>query len=354
MASRRLTSTVVPSASQSEATVNNLEPQRNYYVRVSTSNGSEWVRSELFAFITECLPYEATGPTHVAGSSISDTSVRVSWQPGNGNRWYCLDYATSPEDLLNQTGSWRNSGCRMTTTTHVVEDMHCSQIYFVRVWSWTTQGGRHSAQVKVTTQPCATSITAPTELRPLFAAPHLTRLAWTPGRDSIWYCVDLASDLTNLLSFGETWENHCGLTEPELELDRLDCDTFYVWRVYTWNYHANAHSDAKNFVTADCDLDEQLARVDDVDVYKSEDGTYRAEVVVYRPNGCHQPGQYQIERDGDRIEVTVENLVETPLTTCSNSTGTHLWSIGLGSDFSEGVTYEVEVNGQRSDFFTAS
>ncbi len=128
-------------ASLSEATVNNLEPQRNYYVRVSTWNGTGWERSDLFAFTTGCLPYEATGPLHVAGASISDTAAKFTWEPGNGNLWYCLDYAATPEDLLSQTGSWRNTGCGTTTTSHLVINMHCGREYFARVWAWTTQGG---------------------------------------------------------------------------------------------------------------------------------------------------------------------------------------------------------------------
>lgn len=339
-------------ASRSEATVNNLEPQRNYYVRVSTWNGTSWERSDLFAFTTGCQPHEATGPRHVAGASISDTAARFNWEPGNGNLWYCLDYAATPGDLLSQTGTWRNTACGTTATTHVVTDMHCGRDYFARVWAWTTQGGRHSAQVKVSTQPCATTITRPIELRALFVAPHLARLAWEPGRDNIWYCVDVAANLTDLLSFSETWENHCGLTEPELELRGLDCETTYVWRVYTWNYSVNVHSQPDAFATPDCDLDEKLARVDKIDVHKSDDGSYRAEVTVFLPNGCHRPGTYDIDRDGNQIEITVRNLVESPLTVCSLSSGPHLWTIQLHGDFAEGVTYEVEVNNQLSAFFT--
>ncbi len=339
-------------ASRSEATLSNLEPQRNYYVRVNTWNGTEWAASDLFAFTTGCLPYEATGPIHVAGASISDTAARFSWEPGKGNLWYCLDYAATPEDLVSLTGTWRNSGCGMTATTHVVEDMHCGQTYWARVWAWTTQGGRHSAQVKVTTQPCATTITAATDLHALFLAPNMTRLAWTPGLHNIWYCVDTALSQQDLLSFGETWQNHCGFTDPELELRGLDCETQYFWRVYTWNFNVNAHSDVRNFITADCDLDNERAPVLEVNVFKSEGDIYRAEVLVSLPDGCQHPGFYRITRDGAKIDIRVDNLVETPLTTCSNIVESHLWTIRLGADFSEGVTYQVEVNGQLSDFFT--
>ena len=341
-------------AKRSQATLNNLEPQRNYYVRVSTWDGAEWQRSDLFAFTTGCLPYEASPPTHVAGASISDTAARFSWTAGNGNVWYCLDYAETPEELVGQTGTWRNSGCGMTGSTHDVQGMHCSRTYVARIWAWTTQGGMHSAQVKVTTQPCASTITAATNQRALFAAPDMARLAWTPGSNNIWYCVDLALSQADLLSFGPTWENFCGFTEPELELRRLECETVYYYRVYTWNFHVNAHGIVRNFMTADCDLDDEEATVLEVDVHKSEGGIYRAEVLVELPNGCHLPGSYRISRDDTRVEITVDNLVQPPLTTCSQAAGTHLWTIRLGADFSEGVTYEVEVNDEVSDFFTAS
>jgi hypothetical protein len=340
-------------ASRAQATLNNLEPQRNYYFRVSTWNGTEWARSDLYAFTTGCQPYEATAPTHVAGASISDTAARFSWVPGNGNLWYCLDYAETPEDLVGQTGTWRNSGCSMTSTMHDVQGMHCSREYVARIWAWTTQGGRHSAQVKVATQPCASTITEATNLRPLYQAPDMVRLAWTPGSNNIWYCVDLAAGQSDLLAFTGSWENYCGFTEPELELRRLECETVYYWRVYTWNFHVSAHSIVRNFRTADCDLDDEQAQVLEVEVHKSEGGIYRAEVLVELPNGCHLPGLYRIRREGNRVEITVENLVQPPLTTCSQVSGTQLWTIRLGADFSEGVTYEVEVNGQLSDFFTA-
>lgn len=340
-------------SSRSQATLNNLEPQRNYYVRVSTFDGAEWHRSDLFAFTTGCQPYEATGPLHLSGASISDTAARFSWTPGNGNLWYCLDYAVTPEDLVGKTGTWRNSGCRMTSTTHVVQGMHCDRTYFARVWAWTTQGGRHSPQVKVTTQPCASTITEATDLRVLFVAPDRARVAWTPGSNNIWYCLDLARSQGELVSFGESWENFCGFKTPEFELRRLDCETVYYYRVYTWNFHKNAHSVLRNFVTSDCDLEDERAPVLEVEVHKSEGDIYRAEVLVELPNGCHQPGFYRIDRDGNKIEITVENLVREAPIACSLVTGTHLWTIRLGSDFSEGETYEVEVNGQLRDFFTA-
>ncbi|HEU0072821.1 MAG TPA: hypothetical protein VFS30_02330 [Dehalococcoidia bacterium] len=342
------------SASQAQATMNNLEPQRNYYVRVSTFDGSEWQRSDLFAFTTGCQAYEATGPLHLAAASISDTAARFSWEAGNGNLWYCLDYAVTSEDLLNKTGTWRNSGCGLTATTLVVEDMHCGRTYSARVWAWTTQGGRYSASLKVTTQPCASTITEATNLRALFLGPEITRLAWTPGSNNIWYCLDLARSQQDLLSFGTTWENRCGFTEPEIELRRLDCETVYYYRVYTWNFNVNAHSVVRNFTTAGCDLDDERAPALEVEVHKSLGEIYRAEVLVRLPDGCRSPGYYRIKRDGNKIEITVENLVAEAQIACSNVTQTHLWTIRLGDDFEAGVTYQVEVNGQLSDFFTPS
>jgi hypothetical protein len=242
----------------------------------------------------------------------------------------------------------------MTTTTLVVEGLHCERTYNARVWAWTTQGGRYSAPLKVTTQPCASTITEATNLRALFKAPEIARLAWTPGSNNIWYCLDLARTQSDLLSFGETWENRCGFTEPEIELRRLDCETVYYYRVYTWNFNVNAHSVARNFTTADCDLDDERAPVLEVEVHKSQGDIYRAEVLVQLPDGCREPGYYRIKRDANKIEITVENLVEDAQIACSLVTETHLWTIRLGDNFEAGVTYEVNVNGQLSDYFTPS
>jgi hypothetical protein len=340
-------------AGQSQATLRNLEAQRNYYVRVSTRDGDGWLRSDLFAFKTGCKPYEATGPLHVSGASISDTAVRFSWEPGNGNLWYCVDYASTVNDLLNKTGTWRNSGCGTTSTTHVIDGLRCERTFHARVWAWTTQGGHHSANVKVSTQPCARTITPPTDLRAVFTAPRLARVDWEPGSNNIWYCVDTARSQSDLLSFSGTWENDCGFKQSELELRILRCDTEYYYRVYTWNYYAHAHSVVKNFKTAACGLDDTPAKVLDLAVHKSEDGAYRAEVLVELSNGCQSPGFYRIDRDGNKIEIELNNLVEDAPIACSLATDTHLWSIDLGF-FNEGLTYEVDVNGEASETFTAS
>jgi hypothetical protein len=230
--------------------------------------------------------------------------------------------------------------------------MHCGRSYHARVWAWTTQGGRHSAQVKVTAQPCATTISEVTSLRELFAAPDIARLAWTPGNNNIWYCLDLATSQSDLLSFSGSWENFCGFQEPEYELRGLECETNYYYRVYTWNFNVNATSVVRNFVTADCDLDDTRSPILEVEVHKSAGEVYRAEILVNLPNGCHGPGYYRIDREGNTIEIDVYNLLTPALTTCSAASGTHLWTIRLGDGFDEGVTYEVDVNGQVSDYFT--
>ena len=294
----------------------------------------------------------STPPLHLQGAAVSETAARFHWLAGSGNEWFCLDLAETSDDLSNLTGTWFNSGCGLTGTTHLVKGLVCSTTYFARVYASTEDGGMYSPELRVDTVECATTITPPTNMRTLFSTAHSVRLGWDAGDHNNWYCVEMAQEQSDLLGYGESWGSFgCGTTQTELTLGDLSCETVYYWRVVAWNYRVDTFSDVRTVVTGECGSRLRIAPILSVSVAKVDNG-YRAEIVVDLPNACHSPGSYKVQRDGNKIEILVRNTYIIPLTVCADITGTHRWKIELGSDFVEGQTYEVSVNDEMSAFFT--
>jgi hypothetical protein len=294
----------------------------------------------------------ASAPLHLQGAAVSETTARFQWLAGEGNLWFCVDVADTADDLENLKGSWFNSGCGTTGTTHLVKGLECSRTYYARVWALTDDGGMYSPELKFDMNECATTITAPVNLRPLFSTAHTVRLAWDAGDNNIWYCVQMATDQSELLAYGESWGSYgCGNMETELTLGDLSCETVYYWRVAAWNYRTDTVSEVRTAITGDCDGKQRIAPIRSVDVDRVGD-EYQVEVVIELPNGCHSAGSFGVERDGTRIDIRLRNTYIAPLTVCANLVGKHVWTITLGNDFSEGQTYEVVVNEEKSAFFT--
>jgi hypothetical protein len=297
-------------------------------------------------------PTDATPPIHLQGAAFSVTQARFQWTPGKENHYFCVDYAKSMTDLLQRSGTWRNSGCGTTSNSHVVDNLACGTRYFVRVWT-SAGGGLYSQPVTVQTYSCATAISAPTNLGVVFTTSTTARLDWKPGKDNRWFCVDTARSPSDLLHKTGTWRNHaCWTTSSQVTISGLKCGTVYYWRVYAWNKITNIHSGYTYFVTASCDTTLEKADIEDVDVDKV-DGDYRAEIEVSKPNTCHSFGAYDSETSGNVIEITVYNEVSGD--SCTATPGaTYTLTINLGSGFFSGVTYVVIVNDDETDFFTAS
>jgi hypothetical protein len=292
-----------------------------------------------------------TPPLHLQASAVSETAARFSWKAGAGNDWFCIDLAGTPDDLESLTGTWFNSGCGMTGTSHLVKGLQCSATYFARVYASTPDGGMYTPPLRVDMHECASTITAPTEMRVLFATAFSARLAWDPGDHNNWFCVETALDQAELLDYGESWESRgCGTTESELTLDRLECETYYYWRVVAWNFRVDTIGDIRVFKTDDCDGRLRRAPVQSVKLH--EDGAdYDLEVVVALPDGCATPGLYRVSREANQVIVSVRNTYIEPLTTCADIESKHTWKIDLGSDFAEGEWYVVLVNGEVSTWF---
>jgi len=344
--------------SLTRANLTRLSPNTTYYARVRTQVGGQFLPSSTLAFTTiSCTgggggSSNVSAPTHLQGAAISATSARFQWVPGNGNRFFCLDFALNTADLLTRSGTWRNSGCGNISNSHVVSGLSCGTTYVARVWT-SAGGGLYSGQTQVTTRPCASAISPPTNVRVLSESRTTAFVDWSPGADNRWYCVDTAETRSDLLEFEDTWRNHsCWTTASQATIGGLRCDTTYHLRVYAWNVIANVHSGIITFQTDDCDGDLVEAPIDDVDVDQVGDD-YHAEITARLPNDCHSFASYQVNRSGNVVNITVLNAVSDD-NDCDEEDDTYDLTVNLGDNFTDGVTYTVIVNDDESDTFTAS
>jgi hypothetical protein len=346
--------------SLTRANLNRLQPNTTYYTRVRTQIGGQFLFSQTLVFTTiSCGPGGgSTGgsavspPTNLQAAAFSATSARFQWVPGNGNFFFCLDFARSVSDLLSLQGTWRNSGCGNTSNSHVLTNLACGTTYYARVWT-PAGGGLYSARTQVTTFPCASAISAPTNLQVVFETMTTARLDWTPGKDNIWYCVDTARSHSDLLSFRGTWRNHaCFTTASQVTIGGLTCDTLYYWRVFAWNTITGIHSNVATFHTDDCDDTLVEAPIEDVDVDKVG-SDYHVTIEAVLSNTCHSFASYQVQRSGNIVEITILNSVEDD-DDCTAVIDTYELTINLGSSFTPGVTYTVIVNDDESDSFLAT
>lgn len=71
---------------------------------------------------------------------------------------------------------------------------------------------------------------------------------------------------------------------------------------------------------------------------------YVVKVVAGLPSGCAKPDDYTVTRDGNEIRIDVTNTLPAGDPVCTMIYGTYELSINLGSDFTDGETYRVNVN----------
>jgi hypothetical protein len=347
---------------QTQAQLTQLKPNTSYYLRVSTLIGTQFLRSATLTYTTRSCGVSsgggststggATPPTNLQAAAFSVTGARFQWVPGNGNVYFCVDYAKNAVDLINFGPTWRNSGCGTTSYSHVINNLACGTTYYARIWT-PAGGGLYSPVRTITTYSCANAISAPTNLGIVFETTTTARLAWQPGKDNLWFCVDTAKTQADLLNYTGTWRNYgCWTTSSQLTIDGLTCETKYYWRVYAWNTVANVHSETSVFTTDACDSSQAKAPIESVSVAKVS-GDYYATIVVGKPDSCHSFGSYTSDVQGTTIKLTVLNSVSDD-DVCADVYSTYTLVINLGHNFVHGVTYVVLVNNDESDAFTAN
>ena len=331
-----------------------LKPGTTYYARVQTAVSGGFLTSDVISLNPSCTPGGGpiSKPTDLNASNQSGGSVRFDWDAGQNNSWYCVDIARSLTDLFNTRNSWRNFGCWTTSTALTVDNLSCGTTYYWLVYAWNNTSNVKSDPEVHQTRSCGSTISPPTNLQ-------ATRLAdgvhfdWNGGNGNVWYCVDTAPTSDALLDVDPSrgWRNHgCWNTSSELTVRNLDCSTQYYWLVYAWNSVANTKSAVSTVTSQACKSQLELAPIVDVDI-REVGNSYRADVVAALPGGCHEPDSHQVERFGNRIEITVWNDVEPG--PCTLIYREYELGINLGSNFIHGQTYVVEVNGEESVTFVA-
>ena len=343
--------------------VNLTQLQRGvtYYARVITTvNGATLISDTAPVTASTCTGGGGgvgpiTAPTNLRAIPISNGTVQFSWTPGDNNTWYCLDTAYSLSDLYNLSNSWRNHGCWTTSSQLTVNGLDCGQVYYWLVYAWNPTSNIKSDAAVVQTSSCQSTISAPTGLNATQQGNDTALFDWSPGTGNIWYCVDTALSRSDLLNLANSWRNHgCWTTDSQLQVSDLKCDTTYYWLVYAWNYNANVKSNVATFHTEDCQQQSHLekAPIVDVNVVQNDNGNYQADITAALPNGCHSPASYQVERSGHTVNITVwNNVVPGPCTYIYSEYELH---VNLGSNFTDGQTYQVVVNNDESDSFTAN
>jgi hypothetical protein len=95
-----------------------------------------------------------------------------------------------------------------------------------------------------------------------------------------------------------------------------------------------------------------LAPIDaaNVAVLESYPPRYVLQVQAGLPGGCASPSGYEVERAGDRVRVSVFNTLPSTPVPCTLIYGRYDLSIDLGSAFTPGREYAVEVNGKQITF----
>ncbi|HUE76031.1 MAG TPA: hypothetical protein VMP10_04315 [Chloroflexota bacterium] len=97
----------------------------------------------------------------------------------------------------------------------------------------------------------------------------------------------------------------------------------------------------------------QPAPIESVEIIIQESmpPTYVARVTYGLPNGCAQPGGFTVDHQGDRIAVQVNILMPADANVaCTMIYGIANYDIALGSTFTSGQTYTIQVNDQTETF----
>jgi hypothetical protein len=227
----------------------NLLPNTTYYSRVATWIGV-WVHSDPIAFHTPACSGFFSAPTSLTSTDLSATSVRVRWDEGTNNSFFCVDTAHTLDDLFGFSGTWQNHNCGTTAEVADLHGLDCNSSYFWRVWAAGPTTG-HSGHATFDLGAC--TFTVPNDLTAEALSSTSITFSWDPGLDNDEYCVDTARNLEDLLAFEDTWDNHgCWAASPPIIATDLRCDTNYFWRVFARGDTGEGHSAVSQKRTDDC------------------------------------------------------------------------------------------------------
>ena len=220
---------------------------RTYFYRIFAAGPGGSGHSVIDSFTTEDCDF--TPPTDPSASVRSDGSVRITWDRGTDNRFFCIDFAHSEDDLTDLDGTWFNSGCGQTATQVTVTGLDCGKDYFYRVWAAGTEESGYTPIDTFSTPPC--DFDPPDDLDVDVEGEGHVIFSWDEEDPALWFCVDVAGSQSDLLSYSGTWRNFdCGGTDEMADVTDayFECGDTYYWRVYAFAGSVSGHSEVDSFV----------------------------------------------------------------------------------------------------------
>ena len=82
---------------------------------------------------------------------------------------------------------------------------------------------------------------------------NFVRVSWTPGGSNLFYCVDTAFTLPNLVNINGSWSNWgCGTTGNSIDLANLACNRVHYLRVWAAGPGTSGYSETAVFQSQPC------------------------------------------------------------------------------------------------------
>jgi hypothetical protein len=143
--------------------VSTLPCDRTIYWNVYAWNTVTGATSEAATTQTDACSSVFSPPDDLEASNIQRTSVRLTWDAGLNNVWFCVNKAETEEDLASGLDTWRNHGCWSTTETLNLTGLECGTTYYWNVFAWNTVTNGTSETATFATSACAGANTATPE-----------------------------------------------------------------------------------------------------------------------------------------------------------------------------------------------
>lgn len=129
-----------------------LQCGAHHYFRIWAAGFGNPSYSEIGQFTAQACNF--TPPDDPESTLLSSTSVRLTWDRGQDNLFFCVDLARNQSDLINLTGSFFNTGCGTPGTTLDVSGLACGARYYWRVWSTSPDASGYSPIASFDTSAC--------------------------------------------------------------------------------------------------------------------------------------------------------------------------------------------------------
>jgi hypothetical protein len=251
-----------------------LESNTTFFARVTTFSAQGPLVSDILQFQTRNCAGAFTPPTNAQAQTFNDY-VRVTWNRGNGNLFYCVDTAFSRAEVEGFFGSARNWGCGTTGTSLDLNNLACGREHWARVWAAGNGTSGYSNTFSFTSQSC--DFSPPGNPDASVRSDNTVRITWTRGNDNHFFCIDFALNDEDLEEQEDTWFNRgCGTTGTAVDVTGLACGTTYLYRIWAAGTSESGYSPTDSFTTASCPFDppinlEATVQADDTVLFEWEE-----------------------------------------------------------------------------------